>query len=47
MDLDSLIALALENGASDLHLESGLPGALRVRGTLRTFGEPIPANTLL
>src|SRR5689334_22515301 len=47
MDLDSLVAMAQSNGASDLHLEPGLPAALRVRGTLRTMGEPIPAQTLL
>jgi twitching motility protein PilT len=47
MDLETLVGLALQNGASDLHLESGLPAALRVRGTLRTFGEPLPAKTLL
>jgi twitching motility protein PilT len=46
MDLESLIGVALNNGASDLHLEAGLPPALRVRGTLRTFGEPLPARTL-
>jgi twitching motility protein PilT len=47
MDLESLVGLAQQNGASDLHLESGLPAALRVRGTLRTVGEPIPAKTML
>jgi len=47
MDLDSLVNLAASNGASDLHLEAGLPAALRIRGTLRTSGEPIPANLLL
>ena len=47
MDLDSLVNLAATNGASDLHLEAGLPAAMRVRGTLRTTGEPIPANLLL
>src|SRR5579872_2684391 len=46
MDLEALVALAAANGASDLHLESGLPAALRVRGTLRTTGEPIPAKEL-
>jgi twitching motility protein PilT len=46
MDLDSLVGSASANGASDLHLESGLPAAIRVRGTLRTFGEPIPAKAL-
>src|SRR6266704_1896578 len=47
MDLDSLVALAQSNGASDLHLEPGLPAALRIRGSLRTMGEPIPASNLL
>jgi twitching motility protein PilT len=47
MQLDALVSLAQSNGASDLHLESGLPAAIRVRGTLRTVGEPIPANQLL
>src|SRR5258708_13734035 len=47
MDLESLIGVALEHGASDLHLEAGLPAALRVRGALRTFGEPVPAQQSL
>jgi twitching motility protein PilT len=47
MDLESLVGLAQTNGASDLHLESGLSAALRVRGTLRTVGEPIPGKTML
>jgi twitching motility protein PilT len=47
MDLDSLVSLAQSNGASDLHLEPGLPPAIRVRGTLRTIGEPAPARLLL
>jgi len=47
MDLDSLVGQALSNGASDLHLEAGLPPALRIRGTLRTTGEPIPSKVLL
>jgi twitching motility protein PilT len=46
MDLESLISLAASSGASDLHLEAGLPAALRVRGDLRTVGEPIPARVL-
>src|SRR6516225_2317664 len=46
MDLESLIAQAQSNGASDLHLEAGLPPALRIRGTLRTSGEAIPSMTL-
>src|SRR5712672_11955 len=47
MDLESLVSLAQTNGASDLHLESGLPAALRIRGTLRTVGEPIPGKSML
>jgi twitching motility protein PilT len=47
MDLESLVALAASNGASDLHMEPGLPAAVRVRGTLRTIGDPVPAKTLL
>jgi twitching motility protein PilT len=47
MDLESLVSLALRNGASDLHLEAGLPAALRIRGTLRTNGEPLAARSLL
>ena len=47
MTLQSLIGTAHENGASDLHLEAGMPAAIRVRGTLRLFGEPISADTLL
>jgi len=47
MTLDSLIAVARQQGASDLHLEAGLPLALRVRGSLRTVGEPVDATRLL
>ncbi len=47
MSLESLIAAAQQQGASDLHLEAGLPAALRIRGSLRTAGEPVPATTLL
>ena len=47
MTLDSLIAVARQQGASDLHLEAGLPLALRVRGSLRTVGEPVDATKLL
>src|SRR5436190_1708510 len=47
MDFESLIGLAQGNGASDLHLEAGLPPGLRVRGTLRTVGEPISSKSLL
>src|SRR3954471_9934245 len=47
MDLETLVAQAASNGASDLHLEAGLPAALRIRGALRTTGEPVPADLLL
>jgi twitching motility protein PilT len=46
MDLETLVGSAAANGASDLHLESGLPAAVRIRGALRTVGEPIPAKQL-
>jgi len=47
MSLEDFIATARQQRASDLHLEPGLPPALRVRGSLRTSGEPIPAKVLL
>src|SRR5262245_53950755 len=47
MNLETLIGLAKDHGASDLHLEAGLPAALRVRGALRTVGEPIAAKDLI
>jgi twitching motility protein PilT len=47
MTLQNLIGTAHENGASDLHLEAGMPAAIRVRGALRLFGEPMSAETLL
>lgn len=47
MTLEILIAAANQQGASDLHLEPGLPAAVRVRGALRTVGEPLPGRVLL
>src|SRR5580765_272616 len=47
MSLDALISAANGEGASDLHLEAGLPAAVRVRGVLRTLGDPLPARALL
>jgi twitching motility protein PilT len=47
MDLESLVKVAAENGASDLHLEAGLPAAMRIRGALRTSGDPLAPNVLL
>jgi twitching motility protein PilT len=46
MDLESLIDAAGASGASDLHLESNLAPATRVRGALGVSGEPIPAPVL-
>jgi twitching motility protein PilT len=46
MLLDSLIAVARREGASDVHCEPGMPAALRVRGRLKLVGEPLPAAQL-
>ena len=46
MTLDSLIESASTGGASDLHLEAGMPPALRVRGQLRITGDPIAPAVL-
>jgi len=46
MELETLIESAAGNGASDLHLEGGMPAALRVRGALRVLGEPIAPKLL-
>ncbi len=47
MELESLIESAAANGASDLHLEAGMPAALRVRGALRVAGEPVAPKLLM
>ena len=47
MDLGLLIASANEQRASDLHLEPGLPAAIRVRGVLQVSGDPLTAKALL
>jgi len=47
MTLEPLITAANQQGASDLHLEPGLPATMRVRGALRTLGEPLTGETLL
>jgi twitching motility protein PilT len=47
MTLETLINAAREIGASDLHLEPGLPAARRVRGDLRVSGEPLPGRLLM
>ena len=46
MELDTLIESAAAGGASDVHLEAGMPAAVRVRGALRVTGEPIAPRAL-
>ncbi len=46
MELESLIETAAGGGASDLHLEAGMPAAVRVRGALQVSGEPVPPRAL-
>jgi twitching motility protein PilT len=45
--LATLVRQAWSEGASDLHLEPGLPPALRVRGVLRLAGEPLRGEALV
>ncbi len=47
MILDPFVEQAIRAGASDLHLEPGLPPTVRVRGQLRPAGDPVPGETLL
>jgi twitching motility protein PilT len=47
VNLREFIALAKGEGASDLHLEPGLAAVLRVRGSLRSVGEPLSAPVVL
>ncbi len=44
--LDQLIARAKSAGASDIHLEGGLPAAMRIQGDLRPMGETVPPADL-
>ncbi len=46
MELEHMIESAAGNGASDLHLEAGMPAAVRVRGALRVTGEPVAPKLL-
>ena len=45
--LDTLVRQAWANGASDLHLEPGLPAAKRVRGKLLVQGQALSGQDLL
>jgi twitching motility protein PilT len=47
MRFDDLVHAAVEARASDLHLEAGLPPCLRVRGVLRSAGDPVDPRALL
>ena len=47
MSINALIATAHAQGASDLHLEGGMPPAMRIRGTLRIRGEVRTAQELM
>jgi twitching motility protein PilT len=46
MELDTLIESVAGSGASDLHLEPGMPAAVRTRGALRVTGEPVAPRAL-
>lgn len=41
--LETLMQVAISQGASDLHLDSEAPAVIRVRGELHRHGEPLPA----
>lgn len=47
MEIFALLTLAVEAGASDLHLSAGLPPALRIDGNLRFLDQPILAHQAL
>lgn len=46
MSIKEWIQKGRELGASDLHLETGTPAVLRIRGELTPFGEPIGGDRL-
>src|SRR5690242_17933157 len=46
MTLETLIQRAKTLGASDIHLEAGLPMCFRIRGILKSSGEPVTGTTL-
>ncbi len=46
MNIRALIEQAARSGASDLHLEPGVPVTLRVDGSLRRTGPPVQARAL-
>ena len=44
--IEALVQSAATRHASDVHLEAGLPPAVRVRGDIKIQGDPIPAKDL-
>ena len=46
MSLEQIVAAGHEASASDIHLEGGLPIALRIAGKLTFSGEPIAPQFL-
>ena len=44
MDISELLAFAVKNGASDLHLSAGLPPMIRVHGDVRRINLPAMAH---
>ena len=46
MDIEAAVLSAARAGASDLHLEAGLPATLRVDGSLRRVGAPLSGAAL-
>jgi len=46
MTLETIVEKAKELGASDIHLEGGLPVGLRIQGDLRMSGEPMQPSAI-
>lgn len=47
MTLSELIGVARGRGASDIHLEAGLPAAVRISSDLKMIGSPLAGDELL
>ena len=45
MDISELLAFAVKNGASDMHLSAGLPPMIRVDGDVRRINVPLMDHT--
>ncbi len=47
MDLSELLAFAVKNGASDIHISAGLPPLIRIDGDIRRVKvDPLPSNVV-